>query len=66
MDGRRTGVRTGRRDGGPAHGTRKAFEADRASDRELVVAGWRVVRITWRQLTTDGDTIARQLGALLD
>lgn len=29
------------------------------------VAGWRVIRVTWRQLTEDGDTIARQLGALL-
>jgi very-short-patch-repair endonuclease len=52
-------------DGWAAHGTRKAFEDDRARDRALVVAGWRVVRITWRQLTTEPDTIARQLEALL-
>jgi very-short-patch-repair endonuclease len=52
-------------DGFAAHGTREAFERDRARDRELTAAGWRVVRITWRQLTEDGDVIARQLAALL-
>ena len=52
-------------DGFAAHGTRKAFEADRARDRALQVAGWRVVRITWRQLTNDADVVARQLAALL-
>jgi very-short-patch-repair endonuclease len=52
-------------DGFAAHGTRKAFEEDRAKDRALQVAGWRVVRVTWRQLTTDGELIARQLRALL-
>jgi hypothetical protein len=49
-----------------AHGTREAFEEDRARDRALRVAGWRVVRVTWRQLATDGDTIAGQLRALLE
>ena len=52
-------------DGFAAHGTREAFERDRARDRELVVAGWRVVRITWRQLIADGETIAQQLAELL-
>jgi restriction endonuclease-like protein/putative AbiEi antitoxin of type IV toxin-antitoxin system len=52
-------------DGFATHGTRAAFERDRARDRELQVAGWRVVRITWRQLTTDADTIAGQLRILL-
>jgi very-short-patch-repair endonuclease len=53
-------------DGWAAHGTRKAFEADRARDRALVVAGWRVLRITWRQLTTEPDAIAAQIATLLD
>jgi very-short-patch-repair endonuclease len=52
-------------DGFATHGTRKAFEEDRAKDRALQVAGWRVVRITWRQLIDDPDTIARQIAALL-
>jgi very-short-patch-repair endonuclease len=53
-------------DGFAAHGTRRAFEDDRARDRALTTAGWRVVRLTWRQLSTDGDTIAAQLQTLLD
>jgi very-short-patch-repair endonuclease len=53
-------------DGWAAHGTRDAFERDRARDRALVTAGWRVVRITWRQLDEDRDAIARQIKALLD
>jgi very-short-patch-repair endonuclease len=52
-------------DGFAAHGTRRAFEDDRARDRALQVAGWRVLRITWRQLTDDADLIARQLAVLL-
>jgi hypothetical protein len=53
-------------DGFATHGTRRAFEDDRAKDRNLTVAGWRVIRITWRQLTEDPETIARQMGILLD
>ena len=52
-------------DGFATHGTRKAFEEDRAKDRALQVAGWRVVRLTWRQLTDEQQTIAAQLAALL-
>jgi hypothetical protein len=37
-------------DGGKAHGTRVAFETDRERDRRLQAAGWRVIRVTWRQL----------------
>jgi very-short-patch-repair endonuclease len=32
------------------HDTGPAFESDRARDRKLEAAGWRVIRITWRQL----------------
>jgi very-short-patch-repair endonuclease len=52
-------------DGFAAHGTRKAFEEYRARDRALQVAGWRVIRITWRQLMTEGGTIAGQMRTLL-
>jgi hypothetical protein len=52
-------------DGYATHGTRRAFEADRARDRALLTDGWRVVRITARQLTTEAETIARQLRILL-
>jgi very-short-patch-repair endonuclease len=52
-------------DGYDAHTTRRAFENDRARDRELVVAGWRLVRITWRQLEHDPERLATQPRALL-
>jgi very-short-patch-repair endonuclease len=48
-----------------AHATTRAFEDDRARDRALQVEGYRVLRITWRQLHTEGPTIAAQLAALL-
>jgi very-short-patch-repair endonuclease len=50
-------------DGFATHGTRRAFDDDRTRDRALVVAGYRVVRITWRQL--DG-FLAAQLRRLLE
>jgi hypothetical protein len=37
-------------DGARSHRTRSAFESDRERDRRLQAAGWRVVRVTWRQL----------------
>ena len=49
----------------PIHTTRQAFETDRKRDRELTLAGYRVVRITWRQLRHDPGAIADQLSALL-
>lgn len=48
-------------DGRAAHGTKKAFEDDRERDRLLIADGWRVMRITWRQLKTHGDSIASDL-----
>jgi very-short-patch-repair endonuclease len=47
------------------HTTRQAFEADRERDRALQANGYRVVRITWRQLHADPHAIAHQLRALL-
>jgi hypothetical protein len=52
-------------DGFATHGTRRAFERDRARDRALQAAGWRVVRVTWRQLHEDR-VLARDLKAVLD
>jgi very-short-patch-repair endonuclease len=37
-------------DGRDTHGTAAAFERDRERDRALQVAGWRPVRITYRQM----------------
>ena len=38
-------------DGYEYHGTRQAFEDDRARDAALTAAGWRVIRVTDRGST---------------
>lgn len=52
-------------DGYATHGTRSAFERDRARDRRLQAAGWRVVRVTWRALHRHSGPLASELAALL-
>jgi very-short-patch-repair endonuclease len=52
-------------DGWGTHGTRAAFEADRARDRRLAVEGWRVIRVTHRQLRDDRDAVAADVRTLL-
>jgi very-short-patch-repair endonuclease len=47
------------------HTTRQAFEKDRARDRALTAAGYRVVRITWRQLVDHPRALAQELHTLL-
>jgi hypothetical protein len=46
------------------HGTREAFEADRARDRAVSVAGLRPVRVTHEDLTTGALALAAQFRAL--
>jgi len=52
-------------DGRATHDTNDRFESDRARDRQLSAAGWRPIRITWRQLHDDPEEIAADLRALL-
>jgi predicted transcriptional regulator of viral defense system len=52
-------------DGWQTHSTRAAFERDRARDRALQAHGWRVVRVTSRQLQNEPRQIAAALRALL-
>lgn len=52
-------------DGREFHDTASAFESDRERDRALAVHGWRVIRITWRQLHRNPRQLARDLRALL-
>jgi very-short-patch-repair endonuclease len=52
-------------DGRAVHGTRQAFEADRERDRLLMVGGWRVIRVTWRQLRDERARIAADLRTAL-
>lgn len=53
-------------DGHAAHGTRAAFESDRERDRLLQAAGWKVVRITWRQLHDEPAATVVDLRRLLE
>ena len=52
-------------DGYAFHGTRAAFERDRRRDAQLLVAGYRVIRITWRQLTREPRRVARLIAIAL-
>ena len=52
-------------DGRRTHLTRAAFERDRAKDAKLTVAGYRVVRFTYRQVLHDPRSVAATLAALL-
>ena len=52
-------------DGFRFHASRAAFERDRLRDAELQASGFRVMRVTWRQLTrTREATLARIASAL--
>lgn len=53
-------------DGYASHGPSAAFERDRLRDRRLQLAGWRPVRVTWRQLHRDPRSLASDLATLLD
>jgi very-short-patch-repair endonuclease len=56
-------------DGFAFHGDRMAFEADRLRDAELQARGFRVIRVTWRQLVDDSagviDRLSRAIKAAL-
>jgi hypothetical protein len=52
-------------DGHRFHGTRTAFERDRARDTALQLAGYRVVRITLRRLRHEPEEVAGDVRALL-
>ena len=52
-------------DGHATHSPAYAFEVDRARDRRLEAAGWRVIRLTWRQLEQEGDLVEADLRRLL-
>ena len=52
-------------DGFAFHAHRAAFERDRARDAALLVAGYRVIRITHRRLLSEPDAIAAEIRQLL-
>ena len=53
-------------DGYETHRTREAFEGDRRRDQLLDAAGYRTLRLTWRQLRDEPDRVAQTLRAALD
>lgn len=52
-------------DGFQGHGTRSAFERDRLRDAELQARGYRVIRVTWRQLSGDPDAVVARIASAL-
>ena len=52
-------------DGYGFHSSRRAFEHDRMRDQRLTVAGFTVVRLTWRQLTQEPDRVLTTVESLL-
>ena len=53
-------------DGAGTHLTRAAFHRDRARDARLLALGYRVLRFTELQVSTDARTVAQTVGAVLD
>jgi very-short-patch-repair endonuclease len=47
------------------HTTRHAFERDRRRDQDLMLAGYQVVRFTWRQVTREPARVASTIRTLL-
>ena len=52
-------------DGYAFHSSRRAFERDRRKDRELHALGYRVIRITWRELVEEPEAVVAALAAAL-
>ncbi len=52
-------------DGRSAHTGRVAFERDRRRQNALVLAGWTVLRFTWRQITADPEAVLRTVNTAI-
>jgi very-short-patch-repair endonuclease len=52
-------------DGWESHGTRSAFEEDRARDARLKLLGFDVLRFTWRRIETDAAAVAAAIRGML-
>ncbi len=53
-------------DGARYHRTSAKFESDRRKDQRLTLAGWRVLRITWRQLVDEPERIVETVRRMLE
>jgi very-short-patch-repair endonuclease len=52
-------------DGYAFHGHRKAFERDRRRDQTLTTAGYKVLRVTWRQLEAESLAVVARIAQAL-
>jgi very-short-patch-repair endonuclease len=52
-------------DGYAFHSSRAAFERDRARDADLQARGFRVVRVTWRQIVDRPEATVARIACLL-
>ena len=52
-------------DGYAYHSTREAFERDRRKDADLLGAGYRVLRVTWRQIAKEPEAVVARLARSL-
>ncbi|HEX8075411.1 MAG TPA: DUF559 domain-containing protein [Thermoleophilaceae bacterium] len=52
-------------DGRGYHESARAFEEDRKRDAVLQLAGYRVLRVTWRRLRDEAGEVAREIRAFL-
>jgi hypothetical protein len=52
-------------DGDEAHGTRHAFESDRARERRLTLMEFEMIHFTWRDVMLRPEQVARDLAAFL-
>lgn len=52
-------------DGFAFHSDRDRFESDRTRQNDLVLAGWLVLRFTWRQLVHEPERVAARVAAAL-
>ncbi len=52
-------------DGFQCHSSRPAFERDRLRDADLVARGFRVIRVTWRQIVERPEAVVARVAAAL-
>lgn len=52
-------------DGFAWHGSRRSFEADRRRDASLTAQGFRVMRVTWRQIVEEPEAVIVRIGQVL-
>ncbi|HET6829796.1 MAG TPA: DUF559 domain-containing protein [Solirubrobacterales bacterium] len=52
-------------DGHAVHARRIQIDSDKERDRALMLAGWRVIRVTWRHLHEGREKLAADLRHLL-